>query len=73
MNLIRSDGLIGAVSHPGAHGAPKTLFLELSDYPLHAAVLLDQTIDHGDHFGTHRSPQQSVEHSHVELLLVENR
>jgi len=73
MNLIGGDGLIGAIPHPRAHGVAESLLLELGDYPLNTAVFLDETIDHGDHFGSHRSPQQSVEHSHVELLLGENK
>jgi len=43
--------------------------LQLRDDALNAAVLFDEAIDDRDHFGTHRSTQQSVEQSHVKTLL----
>jgi hypothetical protein len=57
MYLIGGDGLIGAVPYPRSYGGAESLLLELGDDPLNAAMFLDETIDHGDHFGTDRSPQ----------------
>src|SRR5258708_9336088 len=69
MNLVRADRLIGTGSHPRAYGVAQSLLLQLRDDTLNAAVLFDDAIDDGDHFGTDRSTQQSVDKSHVKPLL----
>src|SRR5260370_40900819 len=69
MNLVGGNRLIGADSLPGAYGVAQSLLLQLRDDTLNAAVLFDEAIDDGDHFGAHRSTQQSVEQSHVKTLL----
>src|SRR5580658_7401464 len=61
MHLVRGNRLIWSVVDPGLDRRPESLLLQLRDDALHAAVLLDQAIDDGDHLRADRAAQNTVE------------
>ena len=64
VNLVGSHGLVGARPHPGRTVPPSPCCSSCGNYPLNAAMLFDEPIDHGCHFGADHSTQYSVEQSH---------
>jgi hypothetical protein len=52
VQLLRGHGLVRTGAHPGAYRRAKALLFELRDDALNTPVALDQSTDHGGHFGT---------------------
>src|SRR5215831_7897473 len=65
VHVLRRDRLVRSSAHPRPDGRAETVFLELIDDALDAAVLFQDVVHHRHHSGADDAAEQSIEHSHV--------